>query len=210
MFFSLHRHIDRAARITCVLLCSFLFGNHLFAVKPLAYDIDRAIEICDSIPLDNLEGVWIYPEDNVTVLVLKNESPTLSSLPTYEISVVESSDCNVNPGELIGKITPTTDPKKYTVELLTERKGLDLLKPKTCVATLSSDGDALTLRHSSSKFKLRLNLNPSILLPKLWRSIIRIGASSSGKESDNAPEGMIKIYPSYDGNGSSRRQPRYL
>lgn len=203
-------HIGRAACILCVLLCSLFSGNSLFALKPVAYDIDRAIEICDSIPLDNLEGIWIYPEDNVTVLVLKNEKTDLSSLPEYEIRVVESPDCNVNPGECIGKITPTSDLKKFTIELQTERKGFDLSKPKTCIATLSANGDALTLRHSSSKLKFRFNLNPSILLPRLWRRMIRIGTSSSGKESDNVPEGMIKIYPSYDGNGSSRRQPRYL
>lgn len=204
------KHFGRATRILCVLLCHLFCSNSAFASIPVAYDIDRAIEICDSVPLDNLEGVWIYPEDNVTVLILKNEKTSLSSLPQYEIRVVESTDCNLNPGEYLGKIIPTPDRKKFTVELLTERKGIELLKPKTCIATLSADGDALTFRHNSSKIRLRLNLNPSILLPKLWRGMIRIGTSSSAKDSDKAPEGMIKIYPSYDGNGSSRRQPRYL
>ncbi len=40
-----------------------------------ACDIDQAMEICNSLPLDALEGIWLYPEDNVTVMILRKSSP---------------------------------------------------------------------------------------------------------------------------------------
>ncbi|MDE5674454.1 MAG: hypothetical protein K2I16_09725 [Muribaculaceae bacterium] len=190
-------------------LCCFI-NNPAEARIPIAFDIDRAYEICDSLPLDNIEGIWLYPSDHVSVLVLRKEPLSATLLMEYEIRVLESYDSNLMPGECIGNISSTSDAKKFSVELFTERKGVNLLKPKTCTAILSNDCDVLTLRHSSLKYRLRLNLNPSALLPNLWKSIIRIGTSSSGKDSETLPNGMIKTYPSYDGNGSLRRNPRYL
>lgn len=201
--------ICRAALRLYVPLCCIL-PSPLYAVPTVAFDMDRAREICDSIPLDNIEGIWIYPADNVSVMVSRKEHTSGISFDEYEITIIESYDCNLIPGECIGSITASSDAKKYSIELFTERKGLSLLKPKKCMATLSNDCDVLTIHHNQSKFKLRLNLNPSVLLPNLWKSVIRIGTTTSGKESDYAPAGMIKIYPSYDGNGSTRRKPRYL
>lgn len=175
-----------------------------------AYDTERAIEICSSLPLDNLEGVWLYPEDKVTVIILRKEDVS-SSLPVYDISVVESDDTNLLPGEIIGNIESTAETSKYKITLFTERSGNILKNPKTCLASLSKDTDALILKgNNGKKFNLRINLNPTRLLPTFWR-FVRISANSGNKSSANeAPVGMVKIYPSYDGNGSSRRQPRYL
>lgn len=208
--FSTYRNLlYRATQLLCVSLCCFI-NSLAEATPPVAFDIDKAYEICDSLPLDNIEGIWLYPSDNVSVLVLRKDMVAATSLPEYEIRVLESSDCNLLPGECIGNIYSTSDAKKFSIELFTERKGLNLLKPKTCTAILSNDCDVLTLRHSSSKYRLRLNLNPSALLPNLWKSMIRIGTSSSVKDSESIHNGMIKTYPSYDGNGSLRRYPRYL
>ncbi|MDE6097086.1 MAG: hypothetical protein K2G52_12970 [Muribaculaceae bacterium] len=201
--------ISRAAIRLCVPLCCLLTPPS-YAIPPVAFDMDRAREICDSIPLDNIEGIWIYPADNVSVMVSRKEHVSGISFDEYEIMIIESYDGNLIPGECIGTITASSDAKKFSIELFTERKGLDLLKPKKCTASLSNDCDVLTINYNQSKYKLRLNLNPSVLLPNLWKSVIRIGTTTSGKESDYTPAGMIKIYPSYDGNGSTRRKPRYL
>lgn len=176
----------------------------------LAYDIDQAVELCSSLPLDNLEGVWIYPEDKVTVIILRKENAS-SSLPVYDISVVESDDTNLLPGVIIGNIESTAESSKYKITLYTERTGNILRNTRSCLASLSKDTDALVLKgNNGKKFNLRININPSRLLPSFWR-FVRISANSGNKTSSNeAPVGMVKIYPSYDGNGSSRRQPRYL
>ena len=167
------------------------------------------MEICDSIPLDKMEGIWSYPEDNVTVLVLKTANLISSALPQYHISVIESSDCDLIPGDRIGQITATPDSKIYDMELYSRRENNLLVKPRKCVATLSAEGETLLMKQPKSKFRIRININPSILLPKLWRSIFRASASSGNSDS-TSPIGMVKIYPSYDGNGSSKRAPRYL
>lgn len=194
--------------ITSLLLS--VLGCH--AQQPRAHDIDRACEICSSLPLDRIEGVWIYPEDHVTVLILKTAPSSNSSLPEYEISVVESDDCRLRPGENIGFIKASAASGKYEISLFTEKNKNVLQKTNSCIATLSKDADALILNGSHNrKFNFRINLNPSRLLPNFWR-FVRISANSGIKSeaSQQAPVGMVKIYPSYDGNGSSRRKPRYL
>lgn len=166
--------------------------------------------MCDSMPIDNVEGIWVYPDDNVTVFVVRKPQNSLSSPLEYDLIVVETPDCNLDPGESIGTLTAGADSKKFSLDLFSERKKGVLTKSRTCTATLSSDGESMSLKMPDSGFKLRLNLNPGVLMPKLWRSLFRISTSGSNRSTPQGLRGMIKIYPSYDGNGSSRRQPRYL
>lgn len=177
----------------------------------VAHDIDRAIEICSTLPLDPIEGVWIYPEDKVTVLIIKDNHNSVSTLPHYSITVVESDDCRLVSGDKIGSLTATAESSKYEITLFTEKNKDLLQKSNSCVASLSKDADALILKgNKSKKFNLKLNLNLSRLLPNFWR-FVRLSSSSGNNTSTGTPPvGMVKIYPSYDGNGSSRRQPRYL
>lgn len=185
---------------------------YLYGERPMICDIDMAKDFCMANSLDVVEGIWIYPDDNVTVLVCRGDSPGIASLPEYDIVALESPDCRISPGETIGKIRRETGKGTYTVSIFTEKKNGLLSKPRDCQAKLSADGESLAMKSPKGGLRLRLNLNPSVLLPKLWRSIIRIGASTShDATSDNkSGTGMLKIYPSYDGNGSSRREPRYL
>lgn len=188
----------------CTLCCFFTMS----ARCPVAYDIDMARRICDSIPIEQPEGIWIYPDDNVTVLVLRDARISSTALQSYSISVIETSDCSLKPGDIIGKLHATPNEGKFKIELFTQRKKGILSNPRSCIATLSKDGETIILDKEEKSLKLRFSLNPSILLPKMWR-IVRIGTSTS-KPKANPPAGMVRIYPSYDGNGSSRRSPRYL
>ncbi|MCH5229553.1 MAG: hypothetical protein J1F12_06115 [Muribaculaceae bacterium] len=175
-----------------------------------AYDIDMAKEICSELPLESIEGIWLYPEDKVTVLILQNPGSDVNGSPYYDISVVSTSDANLNPGDLIGNLQATADMNVYRFELFTEKKNDYLLKPKSCLATLSKDGETFLIKKQKSPFKGRLNLNFNRLLPGFWK-IISTGLSTSGNNmAIEPPVGMIKVFPSYDGNGSSRRKIRYL
>lgn len=180
------------------------------AVVPVAYDIDMAKEICDELPLESVEGIWLYPEDRVSVMILNENKGDSGSLPTYSISVVETTDAKLHPGERIGTLQATAQPNLYKIELATEKKNNLLLKPKACTATLSKDGDSFIIKRQKSLLKGRLNLNLSRLLPGFWK-MVSLGVSSSGSSiQENLPIGMVKIYPSYDGNNSTRRKVRYL
>lgn len=175
------------------------------------YDIDAARELCDELPLDNVEGVWLYPDDNVTVLLLRKPGSAFAAFPEYSVTVVATPDCRMEPGEVIGTLTGSAEESKYTLSLKTEKRKGILNKAHECMATLSKNGDAMVLSREKSKFRLRINLNPNSLLPTLWKSLMRFGVSvGSGNDSKRPAPGMIKLYPSYDGNGSSRRRPRYL
>lgn len=176
---------------------------------PKVYDIDKAKEVCDELPLEEIEGIWLYPEDNITVLILSSGEGLNHEMPGYSISVIETTDARLHPGEIIGRLITTPEERKYKIELFTERKNDFLLKPKSCIATLNKEGDALVIKKQKSPFKGRLNLNFNRLLPGFWK-IVSTGISVNGSGSVNPAVGMMKIYPSYDGNGSSRRKVRYL
>ena len=193
--------------IMVIMICAGSFSPVAKASGP--YDIDAAKALCDSLPLQDPEGIWIYPQDDVTVLILRKPSLSNSRLEEYSITVIESSDVKLHPGDEIGTLSGTPERKKFEISLFTERKNALLLKPRTVMATLSDEGETMVLKKEKSKFNLRLVFNPYSLLPKTWR-FIRMNASAN-RGSETAPAiGMVKIYPSYDGNGSSRRQPRYL
>lgn len=176
----------------------------------VAFDMEMAEAICDELPLEKVEGIWLYPEDGVSVLILNDDRENGHSLGSYTISVVETTDSQLHPGEIIGKIEATAQENVYAIELASERKNEFLLKPKTCTGTLSKEGDSFLFKREKSPLKARLNLNFNRLLPGFWK-IISTGISATGvANSTQPPVGMVKIYPSYDGNGSSRRKVRYL
>lgn len=161
-------------------------------------DYIEAKELCDQTGLRPVEGMWTYPEDDVTVLIYRNED--LKGI--YDIFVVEAADCSLSPGMRLGELRTSADPDKYTIKLFTAVKHGILTMPTEAVATFSEQKESLTVRKSS---RLKVRFNPTRLLPSFWRL-----ATISLNPKETAPEGMIKIYPSYDGNRSTRRAPRYL
>ena len=205
------RSFPHRGRMVCALL---LFLPCLLGAappSPVAYDMERAKEICDSAALSAPEGIWLYPDDNVTVLVLRKDISSPSALPEFELSVIETTDVSLRPGERIGSLHSTADPRKFTMRLFTDRRKGVLSKPESCIVTLGNDSETLMLpKKKKSKLRIRYSLNPASLLPKMWR-IVRFGISSgNGTDNEQAPVGLVKIYPSYDGNGSSKRDIRYL
>lgn len=184
-------------KILFVFLTLLASTTGIFAFTP-PLDYPEAAEFCDKADLRPIEGIWSYPEDEVDVIIFRNEGKK----GVYDIFVVQSSDCSLSPGVKLGEMHESSDANKYNMKLFTNIKKGVLSSPMTAVATRSANGDSFTFRKSSG-FSLRLN--PTRLLPWFWRII-----SVNIKSGEAAPEGMIKVYPSYDGNNSSRRAPRYL
>lgn len=198
----------KRAVVTGLLLV--VLSINLYSASPkVAYDMDMAQELCDGLPLETVEGIWLYPDDKVAVLILKNDL-TGHQLPSYTISVVETSDSRLHPGESIGTLQATAQDNVFKIELSTEKKNEFLMKPVSCLATLTKEGDSFIIKKQKAPFKGRLNFNFNRLLPGFWK-VVSIGITqSAGANTLQPPVGMIKIYPSYDGNGSSRRAVRYL
>ena len=168
-----------------------------FAANYPPADYLEAVGFCDNQDLRPIEGLWTYPEDDVTVLIYRSKDKK----GVYDIYVVESADCSLQPEVKLGELTSSADPDKYTLRLFTSiRKGI-LINPCSATATFSQNKESLSVKRTG----INIRINPLRLLPSFWRI-----ASFSIKTNDAAPKGMIKIYPSYDGNGSSKRIPRYL
>lgn len=184
--------MTRAAAIALMMLAAI--GVRAFTIP---VDIVEAVEICDNSDLRNIEGLWVYPEDDVTVLIYRSDDSDF----TYGIYVVQSSDCSLRPGACIGKLTASPDPDKFKLRQFTHVKNNTLSLPCDATATLAKQNEALIITKPSLKFSFR----PNMFLPSFWRAV-----RLSVKNPNAAPHGLIKIYPSYDGNGSLRRHTRYL
>lgn len=203
------RPLKRCLWIVAVLIP--VSGLRCHAQDMVAYDIDMAREICDRKPLENVEGIWLYPEDGVTVLILNdNTEADHNKFPSYRLTVVDTTDASLKPGDVLGYLSATAEENTFKIELSTEKRNELLLKPKSVTATLSKDGEAFLFKRQKAPFKGRLTLNFSRLLPGFWK-IISTGISQNPTGSGvQLPVGMVKVYPSYDGNGSSKRKVRYL
>lgn len=180
-------------------LISILFGFFAcagFAFNPPA-DIIEARELCDRTDLRPIEGIWLFPEDDVTVLIIRDDE----KLSQYDIFVVESADCALQNGKKLGEMKISPNSNKFKLSLFTSVKKGILSVPCSASAVLSDTHESITVTKPSLKF----NFYPNRLLSGFW-GLVRI----SVKNPDNVPEGLIKIYPSYDGNNSSKRTPRYL
>ena len=153
---------------------------------------------CDNNSINAIEGIWEYPEDNARVLIQADKE-----VPgTFSITLLSSPDCRLMPGDIIGRFYPSADPRQFRLVQTTKRDQLSLVKPQDCMAILSTDGESIRVKTK----KLKLRINPSILLPKFWR-VVRFSVDNPV---DDLPAGLVKVYPGYDNNGSLRRKIRIL
>lgn len=153
---------------------------------------------CDTRPLSAVEGIWEYPQDGARVLIRKD----ISTPGSYSIIMLSTPDCRLEPGDTIGRLSPSADPRQFRLRQMTRKEDHTLIKPCDCAASLSSDGESLRVK--SLKIKLKININT--LLPRFWR-LVRISVSDPVED---LPAGLVKIYPGYDHNGSLRRKIRVL
>lgn len=161
-------------------------------------DLAAARDLCDTLPLSGPEGIWRFEADKVTVLILKN--PEKKGF--WDIAVVESDDRALHEGDIIGWLQESTNPDKFTMHLFTSRKRGRLCKPGSCLVTYSQKNESLTVEAGKVKF----SFNPLGLLSQFRRGL----SIRYDNPLEKLPSGMIKLYPGYDGNGSSRRKIRYL
>lgn len=171
-------------------------GANAFAFTPPS-DILEAMDLCDKSDLRPVEGIWTFPEDDVSVMIFRD----VDRQGQYGIWVVESADCSLSPRDRIGTLHDSPDPNKFNLSLYTRvQKGI-LNTPCNASAVLNQNNESITV----TKPSIKISLYPGRLLSGFWR-MVRLGINKAA----NIPEGIIKVYPSYDGNDSSKRSPRYL
>lgn len=161
----------------------------------------RARLWCDSTALDNIEGLWLIPSDNIYVLVCRNSS---SDMTSYTLTVAGSADGALIPGHQLGKMMPMADRKTYMLQVPQSRDRHDRLQMGNVRMELAQQGDALVVVAGNKA--IRYSFSPLNLLPGFWR-MVRLSITPSNTA---AVRGMVKVYPGYDGNGSQRSVPRYF
>lgn len=187
--------------ILAVLMC--LLGLSMRSETPrLPLDITEAREYADRIGASGVEGIWEYPGDGIIVMIMHDERERYR----YIICVVESADVRLKPGDIMGYLTESAKPGKYRLSLCTAVEHGLPEKLCDCVASLSSDKESLLVEG----LKVKVKVGASTLLPVFWNKLRTTLRISVENPLEKLPEGMRRIYPSYDGNGSSRFRVRYL
>lgn len=160
--------------------------------------MEEARSLCDELPLADVEGIWRYPDDDAFVIVLADREDE----GKFGMWIVQTTDCRLEPGKRIGTVTASPDPMKFRLSLFTSKKRGKYTDPLECMLTLNTQKEALLIERTG----LSLTFNPMAFFSGFWRTV-RIKVNDASKK---VPEGMVKVYPSYDADGSRRRNPRYL
>ena len=166
-------------------------------------DISEAKELCDELPLQPVEGLWDFPEENMTVMVMRGEDASgNTSAARYAVTVVETPDVRLVPGDTIGWMEASVDPKIFRMTLYTRKNLYTLMQPANILARLADDGRALQLKAE----KWGLKLSRISFLTSFWRSI-KLQHDNPLKQ---LPVGMRRVYPLPEQLPSDSREIRYL
>lgn len=166
------------------------------------YSEDVARERLLESDLQPLEGIWYYPNEDMT-LTIERWQPEPSHKIGYRLLLIASDDLELLPGTVIGYIEESAVDNKFHLWLYSERDKVTLSGPLECVATLNKEATSLTFDPRHWDVKVRANF--ARFLPSLFRGISII----PGIKEEKLPVGFKKIFPA-DGNGNKFGRVRYL
>lgn len=142
------------------------------------WDRDSISQIFKNRNLDDIEGVWQFPNDGPTMLIHR------SSSTNYEIVLLDSPALDIKPCSVIGQAVITADSNKYDAHLQSKPLGDKRIKRTQAVFTVK-DGNTLSIKPYSTGKKISL---------KRWIPYyLRVTITDQ-----KAPDGLIvakKIYP---------------
>ncbi len=195
------RNLSYIIALAISMFTSFsLYGEgseHPFRGEVLrGYDEASTRERCDAMDLQPLEGLWFYPDENMTVMIERCDDSVPLDYREYRLVLVSADDLSLLPGTVIGYCKPTVDADVFKLWLYAEQKNEILENPQLCKATLNSSHDEFVVERSKFDFKLRVNF--SRFLPKLLKGIT---ISTSGVDKVEIPEGFRKVYPKTKSRG---------
>ena len=197
-----------ARRSVIILLTSFLLpllavaadGIPKKSVILAGLDIDSMRVRLDETDMQPLEGIWYYPNEEMTLGIERYKGPHNVG---YRIILLDSPDINVMPGTVIGYIAASAVDSKYQLWLYSQRDRVTLIKPLECVATLNKTATTLTFDPPHWKVKVRVNI--ARFLPSLFQGVSIVPE----KVGERLPVGFRKIYPE-GGDGNPFNRIRYL
>jgi hypothetical protein len=145
---------------------------------------------CDSMDLQPIEGLWYYPEEEMTVMIERCEGTKLPEAQDYRIVLVDSEDVSLLPGTVIGYCKPTADARKYKVWIYGEQKLSILENLQACLGELSEDASLMLIKRNEVKMRVRMNFTR--FLPTLLNGL---SVTATNSNDVKFPDGFRKIYP---------------
>ncbi len=116
--------------LSLIFIIHFLF--HTAQASP--WDADSIRTALDGRVLDPIEGVWQFPDDGATLLILR------ASATTFDIIMLDSPRLDVPPGINIGSAAVTPTLRTYDAKLDNKALGDNKLKKSTTSITVTDDG----------------------------------------------------------------------
>lgn len=146
-------------------------------------DADAAKHYCDTNPIDRIEGLWRFTQQDAEVFIQKTHKPG-----NYVIILINSDDARLLPGDTIGSAIYTPVPEKFNLSLYMS-PGSDKWK-KNCVATLTNEDHSLIIETP----KAHIDISPRFLLSRFWGLLLFKYDDPTRK----IPNGLIRSYPRRD------------
>ncbi|MDE6247643.1 MAG: hypothetical protein K2M41_07365 [Muribaculaceae bacterium] len=164
--------------------------------------LSAADKFLTSIAVDPLEGIWEYPADETSLLILKSRFQK----GVYDIYLYESVDCRFSRGMKVGSATASADPSQFSLSLHSKLRKDILTAPIPCAGKLSAEGDILYI----SAPKIKISVTPSLFLPTLWNTLRLSTRIRTEDPASKLPSGLRKVLPAFDGNPPCSSAVRYL
>ena len=156
-------------------------------------DMGAARHWCDCNMLQEVEGIWKFPEDDTFVLVRRSALDD----DRYDIVAVESPDVRLTPGENIGYLERSAVSRSFEMALYRNKEKGVFGELGKCLAEYRESEAAMVIKRR----EVKLSLNPRWILPSFWR-MLKVSVKDP---LESLPWGMIKVYPE-----SVKREVEYL
>ncbi len=189
------------SRLSLLLLFLFSLLPSMWMKGEKISDMGRALEYCHEAPLDRIEGIWEFPEDNTAVLIRLSDQRKRK----YDLIVITTPDCRLNPGEKIGEMTGSVDPDKFHLSLFTTRRDGLLSDPGNCMAIFNENDGSLRVE----KRKFKISLRNARYLPNFWK-MLSIFRFSSDNPVEKLPTGLTRLFPNPYSDKIEKGFPKYL
>lgn len=139
-------------------------------------DMEGASDYVRTAPMQRIEGIWQLCDQTTRVLIHRDErDPQL-----YKVTIIDSDDARLLPGDVLGTVSATPDPVKYRLTLR-----LWPGRDEECAATLIDSDRAIVVERPKHTIKI----TPRIYLPGFWTVITYRGDNPAGR----LPRGMVRI-----------------
>lgn len=136
---------------------------------------------------DRIEGLWYYPDEKLTLAIEKFDSDNKGVC--YRLVVVDSENCAVDCGSIMGYMEQSASPEKLKMWLYSGITEDLLVNPVECVATVDDDFSTILIDRPS--VKLRFSINLTQFLPSIFKGV----RMYPRYESEKIKPGFKKIMP---------------